>query len=196
MSVPHVLFVASCLYWGSVEGWFALREIASMSRARDRQARIAQDRGSRFFVVIGIAAGIYAGSAIAKVSPTALPASSAVHLLLGAVVIVLGTSLRFWSILTLGRYFRATVMVQAEHHVVSSGPYRYVRHPSYSALLLNILGVGVALGNWLSLIVMLVLGGLGLALRIRVEEQVLTSSLGTEYRLYRERTKRLIPFLF
>ena len=196
MSVPHALFVASCLYWGAVEGWVSLREIASLRRAHDRGARTAQDRGSRFFLVIGIAAGIYAGAAIAKVTGTALPASSDFHLLLGAVVIVFGTTLRVWSILSLGRYFRATVMVQEGHHVVSTGPYHYVRHPSYSALILNILGVGVGLGNWLSLIAMLLLATIGLALRIRVEEQVLTSSLGAEYGSYRRRTKRLIPFIY
>jgi protein-S-isoprenylcysteine O-methyltransferase Ste14 len=196
MSVPHVLFVAGCVYWGAVECLLFLREIESMRRAQDRAARTAQDRGSRFFLVIGIGAGIYAGTAIARATSTTLPASPDFHLLVGAILIVLGTTLRLWSILTLGRFFRATVMVQEGHHVVSTGPYRYVRHPSYSALILNVLGVGVGLGNWLSLIAMLILAGIGLAQRIRVEEEVLTGSLGAEYRSYRQRTKRLIPFVW
>jgi protein-S-isoprenylcysteine O-methyltransferase Ste14 len=196
MSVPHMVFIAGCLYWACVEGFVGLREAAGLRNAHGRAVRAAQDRGSRFFLIAGLAGGIYAGVHIAMGTDTVLAGGPDLHFLLGAAVLALGSSLRLWSVLTLGRFFRTTVVVQEGHRVVSAGPYRYVRHPSYSALMLNVLGLGLGLGSWLSLTVMLVLSGAGLVPRILVEEKVLTDSLGAEYGSYRRRTKRLIPFIY
>ena len=51
----------------------------------------------------------------------------------------------------LGRFFKFTVVVQADHQVVDTGPYRLIRHPSYTGLLMAALGLGIALGTWLSI---------------------------------------------
>ena len=77
-----------------------------------------------------------------------------------------------------------------------SGPYRFVRHPSYTAILIMLLGVGVALANWASLVVMLAGGLLGLLYRVRVEERALVEALGQPYRDYMRHTKRFIPFMY
>ena len=98
--------------------------------------------------------------------------------------------------LELGRFFQLTVVVQEDHRVVESGPYRVVRHPSYSGLLLIFVGVGFTLGNWLSVAACLVLPLLGLLVRIRSEEAVLNRELGEPYRAYSARTRRLVPRLW
>ena len=114
----------------------------------------------------------------------------------GIVVIVLGTALRWWAIFTLGRYFTMDVEVRSTQSVVQSGPYRFVRHPSYTAILILLLGVGMALANWASLVVMLAGGLIGLLYRVRVEERALVEALGQPYRDYMRPTKRFIPFIF
>jgi protein-S-isoprenylcysteine O-methyltransferase Ste14 len=80
--------------------------------------------------------------------------------------------------------------------VVQDGPYRFVRHPSYSAGMIAMTGVACLTFNWLGFIV--VFGGSLVAylVRISVEENVLISNLGDEYRRYAARTKRLIPWIF
>jgi protein-S-isoprenylcysteine O-methyltransferase Ste14 len=98
-----------------------------------------------------------------------------------------------WSIRTLGRFFRYEVVVQEGHRVVDTGPYRLVRHPSYTGSLLAFLGIGIALDNWLSVAAALGLPLLGFLRRIAVEEAALTSELGDAYRSYKERTRRLVP---
>jgi protein-S-isoprenylcysteine O-methyltransferase Ste14 len=96
----------------------------------------------------------------------------------------------------LGRSFRMTVEVDAGQKVIDSGPYRWVRHPSYSGLLLLMVGLGLYYGNWPALLILLVLPTGALIHRIGVEEAVLTEVMGRPYADYAARTKRLVPRLW
>ena len=112
---------------------------------------------------------------------------------LGLAVFAAGLGLRAWAVRELGRFFQFTVVVQADHQVVDSGPYRHVRHPSYTGLLMASLGLGIALGTWLSIPACLVPPLIGFGVRLRHEEAVLVQALGEPYRAYMQRTKRLVP---
>ena len=111
----------------------------------------------------------------------------------GLMVMWLGLAIRVWAIAALGHAFRTTVEVEAAQTVVTQGPYRWIRHPSYTGLLLIVIGFGLAIGNWLALVVCVVLPLLGLLRRIQVEEAELLRVLGDRYRAYMTPTKRLIP---
>ena len=115
---------------------------------------------------------------------------------IGFIIMWAGVGLRWWSFRTLGRYFTYQVMTSRDQPVITSGPYRFVRHPSYLGILLILLGIGVTYGNWLSLLSLVVLPLLGFLNRIRVEEAALQASLGSEYGSYAARHKRLIPLLW
>jgi protein-S-isoprenylcysteine O-methyltransferase Ste14 len=88
------------------------------------------------------------------------------------------------------------VVIQPGQRVLDQGLYRYLRHPSYMGTFITVFGYGLALTNWLSLLVMLVLPGLAYGYRMRVEEAALLEAFGEDYRAYMRRTKRLIPFIF
>jgi len=111
----------------------------------------------------------------------------------GLVLIVAGIGLRAWSIATLGRFFQYQIKVQPGHRVVTSGPYRYVRHPSYTGIALVLIGIALACDDVLGLVAVAILGGLGLAVRIRAEERQLTQALGDEYEHFAAGRKRLVP---
>ena len=104
-----------------------------------------------------------------------------------------GLATRVWAIVSLGRFFQYQIEIQSGHHVVDKGPYRYVRHPSYTGMALVMLGFGFGSGDVLSLPAVLVLTGLGLAVRIRAEEKQLVQALGAEYEEFAAHHKRLIP---
>lgn len=104
-----------------------------------------------------------------------------------------GVALRLWAIVALGRFFRGTVRIQQHHQVVTSGPYRWVRHPSYSGILLAVAALSLIMGNVASWAVFMVCCLLATGYRIRVEERVLTEARGTAYTDYAARTRRLIP---
>jgi protein-S-isoprenylcysteine O-methyltransferase Ste14 len=92
--------------------------------------------------------------------------------------------------------FRTTVEVDPGQAVVSSGPYKRVRHPSYAGLLLILAGFGFAIGNWLAVLVCVLLPLPAVLRRITAEEAELTRVLGDPYRRYQTRTRRLIPGLW
>jgi len=114
-------------------------------------------------------------------------------LVAGELLALAGIALRIWAIFTLDRLFTFAVGIAADHRVVQNGPYRFMRHPGYAGALLALVGVGVALGNWLSLLILAVIPALVLAVRITVEEATLRAALGPEYVAYAARTARLIP---
>jgi protein-S-isoprenylcysteine O-methyltransferase Ste14 len=111
----------------------------------------------------------------------------------GLVVIVLGLVIRNWAILKLGQFFSRTVTIEKGHRLVTDGPYRWLRHPAYTGMILMYGGINLALGTWLGALV-----GSGLVLiaalyRIDVEEKTLAEAFGEEYREYMRRTWRLLP---
>jgi protein-S-isoprenylcysteine O-methyltransferase Ste14 len=87
-------------------------------------------------------------------------------------------------------------MTSADQPVISTGPYRVLRHPSYAGVLLTLAGIGLALGNWLSLAALVVFPAIGFVYRIRVEEAALSSTLGASYATYASTRRRIIPFVW
>ncbi|SRR6266568_6980003 len=107
---------------------------------------------------------------------------------------VAGVALRWYGIHALGQFFTLRVTTRVDHVVVDEGPYRLVRHPSYTGALMTVFGVLLCSTNWLALLCF-ALAWPGFAYRIRTEEAALTSALGEPYRQYMRRTKRLIPYV-
>ncbi len=89
--------------------------------------------------------------------------------------------------------FQYQITIQPGHQVVTSGPYRYLRHPAYSAVALVLVGIALACDDVWSLVAVAALGGMGLAVRIHAEERQLTQALGAEYEHFAADRKRLVP---
>jgi protein-S-isoprenylcysteine O-methyltransferase Ste14 len=159
-------------------------------RVRERlqgRGSATRDRATRALIAVTL------GAAIVLAAVTGSGATAGAYRVAGLLVMWLGLAIRVWAIAALGRAFRTTVEVDAGQAVVSSGPYRWVRHPSYSGLLLIVAGFGLASGNWLTVIACVVLPLPALVHRIHVEEAELAHVLGEPYGEYAARTKRLIP---
>jgi protein-S-isoprenylcysteine O-methyltransferase Ste14 len=115
---------------------------------------------------------------------------------IGLVVLWCGIGLRVWSFRTLGRYVTFTVKTSQDQPVIAAGPYRVIRHPGYAGLILAIIGIGFAMNNWASLVVLTSAITTGLVYRITVEERALSRDLGGRYQRYAEGRKRLVPFVW
>ena len=116
--------------------------------------------------------------------------------LVGIVLLLLGTALRWAAIFTLKRYFTVNVTILENHQIVKEGLYKHLRHPSYTGLLLRYLGFGLSYANWLSLALIFLPLLLSVLYRIRVEESALVQTFGDEYEEYSEAVKRLIPKVY
>jgi protein-S-isoprenylcysteine O-methyltransferase Ste14 len=181
----HQLLQAMLIGWAAIEILLRLRNLGG---------RTAFD-WTLVLVVASVAAAINLGSRAAHVQATVL-GGGWVPVVAGLSVLAAGVALRTWAILTLGRLFKFVVVIQAGHTVVASGPYRLLRHPSYTGGLVAFLGAGIALDSWLSIIALVLIPLLAILVRIHVEEGKLASTLGPDYTSYASRTRRLVPGLW
>lgn len=107
-----------------------------------------------------------------------------------------GALLRWWSFVALGKYFTVVVRTRTDQSVIESGPYRVLRHPSYTGLLLMFAGVGLMLGNWAGTVAAVVLVLIAVVHRVGIEEKALVAELGDRYREFAARRARLIPYIW
>lgn len=114
---------------------------------------------------------------------------------IGIGLFALGVAINAWAMAALRSLYTVRLSVQADHRLVTSGPYRRVRHPGYSGFLLALPGMGLALGS-LTMLAFTVAILAWLVERIGKEEAMLVEQFGDEYRAYQRRSKRLIPFLY
>jgi len=164
-------------------------------RQRREEAK-KNDRGSYRILMtcagIGLGALVvapaFAPGAVIRPTPLAFAAGIAIYLA--------GFAMRRWSEMTLGRYFTFTVMTSTEQPVITSGPYRFVRHPGYTGVMLVVVGAGLVTGNWVGLAAWTFLVMSALLYRIHVEEAALISAVGDRYRAYASGHKRLIPLVW
>jgi protein-S-isoprenylcysteine O-methyltransferase Ste14 len=183
-----LLLLIVTMAWGTME-------LAHASNTRDGVARVGGG-GRRLTVVpVVLAANVmlYLGPPIA---PAAAIRPGAAAFAAGMVILLGGLVLRGWSIKTLGEYFTGRVMVSLDQPVITAGPYRLLRHPSYTGLLLACAGVGLTSANWVAVAAMVLLPLAAVLWRIHAEENALLATLGDRYRTYAAQHHRLVPLVW
>lgn len=178
----NALLVGALLCWAVLEVHTARR-----NRGDDTSA----DRGSRYLVVAGYLAGVAAALAVSLVTPAA--GAPGMWLAAGLCLMGAGVEVRIWAIDTLGPWFTYDVRVELGQHLVTTGPYRWMRHPSYTGALLAAAGVGVALGSPLTVVAALTPPLLAVRYRVRLEESALRRAFGPAWAAYARRTPRYVP---
>ena len=177
-----------------VLGMFGASEWSIRLRSRMNHGGTKHDCGSFFVIIATSLVGVGSAFVLAQdVQSAGIGVGRWPIFATGLVIVLLGVALRQWSVLTLGTFFTVQVQVRSDQTVVDTGPYRWVRHPSYTAIVMSFVGIGVALENWLSLVVLIVVPSVGLVIRIRVEEKALLEALGEPYREFSATRARLIP---
>ena len=190
-TLPGQLFGALTLVWASSELWLGwTRRSQDRSRMRDR-GTLRLLLGT-VYLCIGLAVWLsYQTAGRIGNDDLRIPLFCA-----GLALMAGGLALRFWAIRVLARFFTVDVNIQEGHELIRSGPYRLLRHPSYTGSLMTFLGFGLALGNVWSLLVLLAPVIFAFVWRMRVEERVLVEAFPMQYPDYARQTKRLIPFVW
>ena len=150
------------------------------------------DSRSRLIIMLSIFVSVAIAFSFGKNGITPLPDA---FFYAGIVLMLAGIVFRQWAIWVLGRFFSTTVRILSDHRMVTNGPYRFIRHPSYTGALLTLVGLGLASRTWGGTLVILTLFGLVYGYRIGIEEKALRAEFGQQYISYAKRSKRLIPFL-
>jgi len=175
--------------WGVAELCLAVKR-HSKSKANSR------DRGSLPLIWIVCLASVWLGIFLAgRLRSWELPSPHTLYRI-GSWLFVLGVILRWYAIIYLGRFFTPNVVILEQHRLIDTGPYRFIRHPTYTGALAAAIGAILALGNLASLLVMLVPIFAVVLWRIRIEEAALVEAFGDQYRAYMKKTRRLIPLVY
>lgn len=175
---------------------FGFSELVISLGLRARNEATRKDRGSLAVLWIVILASIGLGLWLSRGMPDArLPWPHETYPI-GLALFAIGLLLRWWSIVTLGRFFTVQVAIANDHRLIERGPYRILRHPSYTGALLELLGFALCIGNWLTLVAMLVPVLAAFLWRIHVEEIALREAFGDAWRDYVRHTWRLLPLVY
>jgi protein-S-isoprenylcysteine O-methyltransferase Ste14 len=108
------------------------------------------------------------------------------------VLVVTGVALAVWSRVVLGRNWSSVVQIKRDHELIEAGPYRYIRHPIYTDILLAFIGSAVKVGDVRGIFAVLIVFP-SFWRKLRMEERMLGETFGDTYAAYRRRTKALLP---
>jgi protein-S-isoprenylcysteine O-methyltransferase len=191
----HQLFLALCIVWPLSEFWIGARH-------RSGKRNEVRDQGTLRLLILTIGLCVALAVWLGYCGPDYWPASAMSTawrqplLFAGCALMAAGMPLRWWSVRTLAQFFTIDVAIREGHRLIRSGPYRLLRHPSYTGALMTYWGFALALGNWLALAVVIVPVTAAFLWRMRIEERVLADAFPADYPAYSRETKRLIPFLW
>lgn len=152
------------------------------------QKKTERDKGTYELYALGRAVTLFAALGLESIYG---PANAVAPLWIGLGLLVLGVGFRWWAIRTLGRFYSHFVRKQEGHQIVQTGPYRYLRHPAYTGMLIANLGFVLCFFNWIALAALLGFFLPAVARRILVEEQTLFQIEG--YPEFAEKRWRLFP---
>lgn len=178
--------------------WVYVPEFRIVRNARQAAERPdSPDAGSVRWIMLGMSVASLVAFPLAWVALLRLPESWQLGAFLaGIALLAAGSLLRRHCWKQLGASFTGDVRARPDQHIVTTGAYRLLRHPSYTGGIMMNAGIGVALGSWGSAVVLVAAAFVVYSYRIAVEERALLAAVGEPYREFLRSRKRLIPFLY
>jgi protein-S-isoprenylcysteine O-methyltransferase Ste14 len=122
--------------------------------------------------------------------------SSAYMSWLGVLIMLSGLILRYCAAKTLGEFYTRTLQIVEGQRIIDQAPYNILRHPGYLGIFLMEIGAGLAIANWAVLLIIVVIGVFSSVYRIQAEEEMLETAFGEQYKVYSQKTWRLIPLIY
>ncbi|PIG94068.1 isoprenylcysteine carboxylmethyltransferase family protein [Gloeocapsopsis sp. IPPAS B-1203] len=115
---------------------------------------------------------------------------------IGIIMMMSGLSTRYWAAQTLGKFYTRTLQIVEEHQIIDIDLYSIIRHPGYLGVFIMTIGAGLAVSNWIVLLMTTFTSFVSCDYRIRVEEEMLESRFGEDYKVYKEKTNKIIPLVY
>ncbi len=180
------MWLVLCLVWITAE----IRLARSRARIDDIQISEQRSQGRLwFFIVTGLGLALL----FKTLGWTPIPIDYLPRQFLALLLFLAGLFLRYQAVVKLADFFTTHVSIQHQHQLVVDGPYRYLRHPAYTGLLLALFATGLAMGDLLALLILLLTSFWALAARIAIEEKMLVDKFGKTYIDYCSTTWKLLP---
>ena len=192
MYIPARLVIITC--WVIFLGFWAVTAAATKDVAE------REGRASRLGYTLPLVAGallLFRGFGHNPYPSGAAHVLSALTALawIGAMLTILGLMLAIWAWVTIGRNWSAAVVVRRDHELIMRGPYAILRHPIYTAVLLMFIGTVLAVDTIEAFVGFLLIAA-SLWIKMGQEERLMMRQFPDDYPAYRQRVKRLIPFIW
>jgi protein-S-isoprenylcysteine O-methyltransferase Ste14 len=187
INIINIIFL---IVWGAYERISAIKKEKIHYNSTDR------DKNSLIIFYFTILLGYGIGIPLSFTNYGKILLFSPYLSILGFVIILIGLSIRLIAIRTLAEQFTYTVKIINNHKLITTGIYKYIRHPSYLGQSLIFLGSGIAFSNWLSILFLFMPNFIAALYRISIEEKVLIDYFSNQYNEYIKRTKLLIPWIY
>lgn len=186
----RLLWLLLCLLWIGAEIKLARKTRIDVSEHSDSEER------SQWVLWITIVISLLLAITFKTLAWIPIPIEYLPRQLMALFLFAAGLFCRYAAIGRLGRFFTTNVLIQHEHELIINGPYRWVRHPAYTGLLIALAAAGLAMGDILALFALTAPTFFALLFRIEIEEKLLNKRFGPAYREYSKTTQKLLPWLF
>ena len=188
---PYALVFWGAYVWSFLPEWKIVRGGVEGAKSAD-----SKDGGSIRVLLGGMWVALMLGFFLSFVKAGSFPRGAQLPVfVLGVALMILGSLLRRWCFRTLGQYFTGDVKARADQPVIRTGPYRFVRHPSYTAGIMMFTGIGLALGSWFSFLLITIASIATYWYRVTIEERALLGTIGEQYASFMKERKRFIPYI-
>jgi protein-S-isoprenylcysteine O-methyltransferase Ste14 len=188
---PYALVFWAAYVWSFLPEWKVVRGGVEGAKSAD-----SKDGGSIRVLLGGMWIALMLGFFLSFVKAGRFPPGAQLPaFIIGVALLILGSLLRRWCFRTLGQYFTGDVKASADQPVIRTGPYRYVRHPSYTAGIMMFTGIGLALGSWFSFLLISIASIATYWYRVTIEERALLGTIGEPYASFMKERKRFIPYI-
>jgi protein-S-isoprenylcysteine O-methyltransferase Ste14 len=188
---PYALVFWGAYVWSFLPEWKIVRGGVEGAKSAD-----SKDGGSIRVLLGGMWIALMLGFFLSFVKAGSFPRGARLPVFaIGVALMILGSLLRRWCFRTLGQYFTGDVKARVDQPVIRTGPYRFVRHPSYTAGIMMFTGIGLALGSWFSFLLITIASIATYWYRVTIEERALLSTIGEQYASFMKERKRFIPYI-
>jgi len=188
---PFALVFWAVYVWAFFPEWKVVQ--GGIKGAKDAGSK---DSGSLRVLLGGMWIALFLAFPLAFVRAWSFPLREQLPLFVaGLLLIVSGSLLRRYCFRTLGEFFTGDVRASEDQPVICTGPYQWVRHPSYTAGMMMFIGIGLALGSWVSFLLLTVGSIATYRYRVAIEERILLQTLGEPYASYIKSRRRFIPYI-
>ena len=188
---PYALVFWGAYVWSFLPEWKIVRGGVEGAKSVD-----SKDGGSIKVLLGGMWIALMLGFFLSFVKAGSFsPGAQLPAFVLGVALMILGSLLRRWCFRTLGQYFTGDVKARADQPVIRTGPYRFVRHPSYTAGIMMFTGIGLGLGSWFSFLLITIASIATYWYRVTIEERALLDTIGEQYASFMKERKRFIPYI-
>jgi protein-S-isoprenylcysteine O-methyltransferase Ste14 len=188
---PYALVFWADYIWAFLPEWKVVQSGIEGAKVAD-----SKDSGSMRVLLGGMWIALFLAFPLAFVRAWWFSSRAQLPLFaVGVFLIFLGSLLRRYCWRTLGQYFTGDVRARPDQPVIRTGPYRLVRHPSYTAGMMMFIGIGLALGSWFSFALLTIATIATYGYRVVIEERALLDTIGEPYRSYMKEKKRFVPYI-